>query len=142
MVGALTYSVAGMQAASDRLSIRAHNVANVQTPGFKAAEVVQTSTGSGPVVSVRPAVVQDLSDPATLSGAPDDPLASSQPSPSDQFNLPFGDLPAQEQPLAPSDVSLEYELTDMIMAEHAYKASATAARTVGEIENTLLDIFI
>lgn len=139
MVSALTSSVAGMQAASDRLAIRAHNVANVQTPGFKADVVVQTSTGSGPVVSVRPPDVQVLTDNAALSGTPDDPLASSQP---DQFNLPFGDLPAQEQPLPPSDVSLEYELTDMIMAEHAYKASAIAARTVGEIENSLLDIFI
>ena len=42
-----------MQAATDRLSIRARNVANVQTPGYKASDVVQEATGSGPVVSER-----------------------------------------------------------------------------------------
>lgn len=133
---ALTYSVAGMQAAQDRLSIRARNVANVQTPGYEAVEVVQEATGSGPVVSERP----PAGDPA------DDVVDASTGT---QYPLPFGDLPQTSPPAsppassqAPSDVSLEYELTDMIMAKHAYKASASVVRTVGEMQDSLLDIFI
>lgn len=124
-----------MQAASDRLSIRARNVANVQTPGFRAEEVVQTATGSGPVVFVRPAQeVVGAPDPdgVAVGGTPTAPLSNP-----DQYYLPFDDLPQQ-----PSDVALEYELTDMIMAEHAYKASATVTRTVTQLNDTLFDIFV
>ncbi len=121
---ALTYSVAGMQAAQDRLAIRARNVANVQTPGYRAAEVVQEATGSGPVVSAR-WPVEDVVDEG----------------PDPQYPLPFDD-PPQNPSQAPSDVSLEYELTDMILAKHAYKASAIVAQTVGEMQDALLDIFI
>lgn len=124
---ALTNSVAGMQAATDRLAIRARNVANVQTPGYKASDVVQEATGSGPVVSERLPVDQ-------VSGKT--PGETGTPVPPEQFSLPFDDLPEE-----PSDVSLEYELTDMILAEHAYKASASVARTVGTMQDTLLDIF-
>lgn len=134
---ALTYSVAGMQAAQDRLAIRARNVANVQTPGYKAAEVVQEATASGPVVSERLPV-------DTVTG---DDVAGGE---SDlQYRLPFDELPqdsprapSQDDPQAPSDVSLDYELTDMILAKHAYKASASVVRTVGEMQDSLLDIFI
>lgn len=119
-----------MQAATDRLAIRARNVANVQTPGYKASDVVQESTGSGPVVSERLPVDQVSGE---TSGEAETPAP-------EQFSLPFGDLP-QEPSEEPSDVSLEYELTDMILAEHAYKASASVARTVGTMQDTLLDIF-
>lgn len=135
MSNALTYSVAGMQAASDRLSIRARNVANVQTPGFKADEVVQTATGSGPVVSVRPSERSSgapVTDDVTISDA-----QSAPPANPDQYYLPFDDMPEE-----PSDVALEYELTDMIMAEHAYKASAAVTRTVAQLNDTLFDIFV
>lgn len=139
MNSALTYSVAGMQAATDRLSIRARNVANVQTPGYKADDVVQIATGSGPVVSVRPAEGSD-GEPVVGQGTGgvtgDDAQTVPSPNP-DQYYLPFDDLPEK-----PSDVSLEYEITDMIMAEHAYKASATVTRTVAQLNDTLFDIFV
>lgn len=139
---ALTSSVAGMNAAADRLAIRADNVANVLTPGYRASEVVQQSTGSGPAVSERLPVDQVGSQ---VSGAPG-ASASSQ-----QLSLPFDNLPQdrppeepspeQSSPEQPSNVSLEYEMTDMIRAEHAYKASANVVRTVGQMQDTLLDIF-
>lgn len=119
-----------MQAASDRLAIRANNVANVQTPGYKASDVVQESTGSGPVVSERLPVDQVSGQGAGEAETPVSP---------EQYSFPFGDLPAELE--EPSDVSLEYELTDMILAENAYKASASVARTVGAMQDTLLDIF-
>lgn len=125
-----------MQAASDRLSIRARNVVNAQTPGFKADDVVQTATGSGPVVSVRPAqapAAEPIIDRVAFGDAGDTAQTASDP---DQYFLPFGDLPE-----APSDVALEYEFTDMIMAEHAYKASAAVTRTVAQLNDTLFDIF-
>lgn len=122
-----------MQAATDRLSIRARNVANVQTPGYKADDVVQTATGSGPVVSVRPAQAVG-GEPVVDRVAVSDTADASR---SDQYHLPFDDLPDE-----PSDVALEYELTDMIMAKHAYKASATVTRTVAQLNDTLFDIFV
>lgn len=129
---ALTSSVAGMNAAADRLAIRAGNVANVLTPGYRASEVVQQSTGSGPVVSERLPVDQVTTQ---ASGGAD------APAPSQQLSLPFGDFPEDRPPENRSDVSLEYEMTDMMRAEHAYKASANVVRTVGQMQDTLLDIF-
>lgn len=129
---ALTSSVAGMNAAADRLAIRANNVANVLTPGYRASEVVQQSTGSGPVVSERLPVDQVASQGSGAAAAP---------APSQQLSLPFGNLPQDPPPEKPSDVSLAYEMTDMIRAEHAYEASANVVRTVGQMQDTLLDIF-
>ncbi len=53
MPSALTYSLSGLQAASERASIRSQNIANVLTPGYQPVEPVQISTSSGPVVSAR-----------------------------------------------------------------------------------------
>ena len=133
---ALTSSVAGMNAAADRLAIRADNVANVLTPGYRASEVVQQSTGSGPVVSERLPVDQVTNQESGGAAAPAQPQQLAQ-----QLSLPFDNLPQDRPPEKPSDVSLEYELTDMMVAEHAYKASANVVRTVGQMQDTLLDIF-
>lgn len=124
-----------MQAAGNRLAIRANNVANVQTPGYRASEVLQQATGSGPVVSERLPVDQVNGQASGTAGT------SGASPPSAQYALPLGDVPQEPPRQAPSNVSLEYELTDMMRAEHAYKASANVVRTVGQMQDTLLDIF-
>lgn len=116
---ALTYATAGMQAATDRVSIRAGNIANVLTPGYRAVGVNQEATASGPVVTPRA--------PAEGSASAYAPALSPEAATSFFEN--------------PSDVSLERELVDMTMAKHAYKASAQVTKTVSEMQDALLDMF-
>ncbi len=63
------FSVArsGLEAATARLDTAAHNIANMETPGFKRQEVLQTAQPEGGVkVSIQsapqdgPAMVQDI----------------------------------------------------------------------------------
>ena len=120
MTIALTYALAGMQAATDRLAIRAGNIANVATPGYRAMGVDQEATPFGPVVTARPPAQ------ASAPAAPMPPLAP------ETYASFFEN---------PSDVQLEQEIVDMTMAKHAYKASALVTRTAGEMQDALLDVF-
>lgn len=50
MTAMLDMALAGLKAASTRLAIRADNLANLRTEGFRPAAPVQTATAAGPVV--------------------------------------------------------------------------------------------
>ena len=127
MTTALTYSLAGMQAAQDRVAIRANNIANVQTPGYRAAGVNQEATANGPVVTPRSPIAPVAAEPVSGSAA--------------AYASPLSPATAQTAFENPSDVSLERELVDMTMAKHAYKASALVTRTAGDMQDALLDMF-
>lgn len=138
---ALTNSLAGMQAAADRVAIRANNIANVSTPGYRAEEVVQKSTPSGPVVSSRPPL--DVSTQAASTAVAVDDAQSAEAQSSNSETEPVTSEEIQASFYSDiSDVVLEAELVDMMAAEHAYKASAKVTNTIGQMEDTLLDIFI
>jgi flagellar hook-associated protein FlgK len=142
---ALTYSLAGMQAATDRVAIRANNIANVSTPGYRAADVVQEATQSGPVVSSRPPLDASTQFASAAIAADGTQSVDSQ---SQSLTANSASTPVTSEEIQASfysdisDVVLEAELVDMMAAEYAYKASAQVTRTVGQMQDTLLDIFI
>lgn len=47
----LSTALSGMSAASERLRASAHNVANLQTPGFRPERVEQSSQADGGVIT-------------------------------------------------------------------------------------------
>lgn len=56
MISAITTGLAGLKAAETRVGVRAQNIANWQSEGYRPLVPVQTSQSSGPVVKVtRPA---------------------------------------------------------------------------------------
>ncbi len=56
MTSAINSGLAGLRAAELRVSVRAQNIANWQSEGYRPYVPVQTSEGAGPVVKVtRPA---------------------------------------------------------------------------------------
>jgi flagellar hook protein FlgE len=61
---AAAIGLSGMRAAQARLDSSAHNVANVQTPGFRRQQVTQSESAAGGGVDVQ---VQQ----AALAGGPD-----------------------------------------------------------------------
>jgi flagellar hook-associated protein FlgK len=110
MNSALGYAVAGMNAAAKRFAIRAQNVVNVQTEGYLPVLPVQTSGAGGPMVQARRLP----------------PEYTQQKFPGTDFVVP--------------QVSLETELSDILLSKIAYKASATLIRTQREFDDALLDI--
>lgn len=116
MVQATTFALAGLQAASTRVSVRAQNIANVQTPNYQPAVPVQTSTAVGPVVTIERqsgSVPGNTTSPGNL--APD-------------LNFPV------------SSVQLESEISDLAISKNAYKAAALVLRTANEITEETLDL--
>ncbi len=56
MMSALNSGIAGMRAAETRVAVRAQNIVNWQSEAYRPLVPLQTSRGSGPVVTVmRPA---------------------------------------------------------------------------------------
>ena len=60
MTSALSIGIAGMRAAEMRVAARAQNIVNLHSENYRPVVPVQTSQGSGPVVTI--------SRPAELSG--------------------------------------------------------------------------
>lgn len=116
MVQSTTFALAGLQAASTRVSVRAQNIANVQTPNYQPGVPVQTSTAVGPVVNI-----ERQSDKASGNSLPNSNL-------SPDLNVSI------------SSVRLENEISDLVISKNAYKASALVLRTANEITEETLDL--
>jgi flagellar hook-associated protein FlgK len=104
------YALAGLTAASARLSIRAQNIANMNTEGYRPVVPVQTAEAAGPVV--RPVQLP--------------PDRAQQRIPGTDFVEP--------------GTSIEGEIVDTIETSVAYKASAKVLKTGQELDKALLDI--
>ncbi len=112
----LSVSASGMRAASTRQSVTAHNVANVNTPGFRALRAQNTTRAEGGVeVSVSPPT-------ATGNVASADALAS---------------LP---DPMARSNVDMAREQVGSIVNTNSFKANANAFRAQDDALGTLMNI--
>lgn len=107
---ALGYAVSGLGAAAKRFAIRAQNIVNLQSEGYRPLLPVQTSGAGGPELRAVP-------------------LSSAYA----QHHFPGTEL------VAPP-VSLESELSDILLSKLAYKASAAMIRTQREFDDALLDI--
>ena len=51
MTGLSSIALSGMNAAQTRMAVAGHNIANVQTPGFRAQQVAQRTQASGGVAT-------------------------------------------------------------------------------------------
>ena len=105
-------ALSGLRAASIRQDVSAHNVANVNTDGFKASRVVQSEApaGGGTEVSdIRP------------TGAPA------------VFYMQQGEVTEG------SNVDLAKEITGQIGALRSFQASLATLRSSDEITGDLLD---
>lgn len=110
MVAIQDFALAGLRAASQRIQIRAENVVNVQTEGYRPAVPVQTAQAAGPIVRAERLP----------------PERAQSVLPGTGFVLP--------------EVSLEAEFADILVSETAYKASASLLRTSRELDQALFDI--
>ena len=106
-------ALAGLAATETRLSARAQNIVNANTPGYDPLIVQQTSTPQGPVTRVSGGGVSAAYTPTAGS---------------------FGQIPIENK------VNLAAELTDFKMAETSYKAMAAVLRTAGDLEESILEI--
>lgn len=122
-------ALSGMQAASQRLSVSANNVANAQSTvteqngqtvnkPYVPQQVMQQTQGSGGVnTSLR-----DVSPPSVPVFSPEDPVA--------------GENGIVEYP----NVDMAQETTNQLMAANTYKANASVVKRANEMYESLLDI--
>jgi len=111
----LSLAVSGLAAAQKRFAVRAENIVNVNTPGYRAQEPRQIDTGHGPAVVV------------------------SQSSPDKSADLPGP--PAAGLDFLGNDVDLAEEFVDIMRTRHAFAASAQVIKTQDELARGFLDIF-
>jgi flagellar basal-body rod protein FlgC len=115
MIGAIYSALSGLTAFSTQIDVTAHNVANVNTNGFKKSrtELVAVETGG-----VLPVIQKNQSaDPFILN------------------NTGYG--PAQ---LELSNVDLGEEAVNQILAQRGFEANISTLKTVDDMLGTILDI--
>ena len=105
-------AVSGLEAAQVRLKTAAENIANSQTPDYKAKEVAQSTQPDG---SVKTEVV--TRDPATVTES--DGKGGTQVLP---------------------NTSPEEELVNIQIATYTFKANLKILKTVDDLQDSLLDI--
>lgn len=110
----LNISISGLLTAQRTQEITAHNVANVQTPGFRAlrADIVENANGGSRVANVR---------------------QTTNPGPPLTEPIPGG-------PITGSNVDLTSELTQQLLSLRAFQANAALVRSQDKLLLELLDI--
>lgn len=115
MLGALYPAFTGLAAFATQMAVTAHNVANINTTGFKKSktELVAVETGG-----VLPVVKKDKSaGPSILKDT--------------------GNGPAQ---LELSNVDLGEETVNQILAQRGFQANISTLKTTDDMLGTILDI--
>ena len=115
MIGTIYSALSGLTAFSTQIDVTAHNVANVNTNGFKKSrtELVTVETGG-----VLPVIQKNQSaGPFILN------------------NTGYG--PAQ---LELSNVDLGEEAVNQILAQRGFEANISTLKTVDDMLGTILDI--
>ncbi len=115
MIGAIYSALSGLTAFSTQIDVTAHNVANVNTDGFKKSytEFVSVETGG-----VLPVIQKNESA-----------------GPSVPNNTGYG--PAQ---LELSNVDLGEETVNQILAQRGFEANVSTLKTADDMLGTILDI--
>ena len=115
MLGAIHSALSGLTAFSTQIDVTAHNVANVNTNGFKKSrtEFVAVETGG-----VLPVIQKDESAGPTILN-----------------NTGYG--PAQ---LELSNVDLGEEAVNQIIGQRGFEASLQALKTADDMLGLILDI--
>lgn len=115
MISSFYTSLSGLNAFQRQLSVTAHNVANVNTDGFKKSRTVLESTPPQGVVA--------KSEKLELPG----PLALEQ-------------TPDGEQLVEQSNVDIGEEAVSLMTGRRAYEASLRTLKITDEALGSLLDI--
>lgn len=108
MIQSLSSAVSALQVQSERLDIHAHNIANLNTPGFKAQIPAQQTAAAGGV----------LLSAVTTSKAPGSPVDP-------------------EKPTETNNVDLITETIGSITALRAFEANAKVIKTSDEMLKTI-----
>ncbi len=125
MTGIFSIALAGLQAATQRFSAHAGNIANLGSEGYVPVRPIQTTGPTGePVVKVEPL--------PPGRGAPDSSIGGFAAARAQQ-RLPGTDFVVPQSDLAT-------EMVGTMVSETAYKASAKLIKTQRELDDALLDI--
>ena len=122
-VDAIYSAASAMNALSTGMAAAAHNVANVNTAGFRPQDVTYATGPNDQGVQAQ------VLPPSTL---PLTPLDQSAANAADTFLPP--------EALNPSGTDISREFVDMISAQRAYEANAVTVRSWDESLGVLLDI--
>ena len=112
---AFSISLSGLAAQTTHLAATANNIANMQTPGYKAHRVVMAT---GPYGGVSAVLARDLSPGYTLPQTP---------------GLPVGETES-------SNVDLATELVNLMTIQHGFEANLKVLKTLFQNKGTVLDI--
>lgn len=115
MIGAIQSALSGLTAFSTQVAVTAHNVANVNTDGFKKSRTELIAVESG---GVRSAIQKDETAGPTILN-----------------NTGYG--PAL---LELSNVDLAEEAVNQILGQRGFEANIQTIRTADEMLGTILDI--
>ncbi|HXG18397.1 MAG TPA: flagellar basal body rod C-terminal domain-containing protein [Methylomirabilota bacterium] len=115
MISSLYISLSGLKALQKQLAIAAHNLANVNTDGFKKSRaVLQEAKPQG--VTAQPQKLE-LPGPLLLEQRPDG-----------------------EQLIEQSNVDVGEEIPNVLIGQRAYEANLKMLKAADETTGTLLDI--
>ena len=115
MIGAIQSALSGLTAFSTQVAVTTHNVANVNTDGFKKSRTELIAMESG---GVRSAIQKDETAGPTILN-----------------NTGYG--PAQ---LELSNVDLAEEAVNQIIGQRGFEANFQTIKTADEMLGTILDI--
>jgi flagellar hook protein FlgE len=117
MSDAFSSAISGISSNATRAAVAANNIANANTPGFKASRVTVESSRS----DRQEAHITESTEPGSL--------------------LPkSGGFPERPEPEETSNVDLAEEFVQLQISEHGYSASAAVIRAQSEMLGTVLDI--
>lgn len=115
MIGGIGAALSGLQAAELQMQNTAHNVANVNTDGFKKGRVLLSE-------QLPQGVKATVEQGAAPKKEKNEGVAAKHP--------------AEE----PSNVALSEEIPEMMVNRHAYSANLKTIETVDHMFRSLLDI--
>ena len=143
-LGVVPYiSVSALDAFATGMQAIAHNIANVNTEGFRPQAVYYASLP--PYMGVQVGYITGGPGPEPVPVRPSDPTVLTAPVPEQQIGVlspPPDELTSFLPPewLTPSQTSLEREMANMIMAQRAYEANAVPVWTWDEMTGTLVNL--
>jgi len=115
MIAGIPSSLSALQAFSTKMGTTAHNIANMNTDGFKKSRVLLSEQAPQGVVATVEQV--DLSGLAAVGAVEQDQALT-----------------------APADVDLSEEIPEMMTTVHGYKANLKTLQAADQMLASLLDI--
>ncbi len=115
MISTISTSLSGLVAQQQKVAATAHNVANVETDGFKKTRLTLEEGEQGGVVAR--AEIVDSPGPVVLE-----------------------ETAEGLQPVEQSNVDLTEEIPSLVVARRAYQANVKVIQTEDEMVGSLLDI--